>query len=113
MRFPSFIRLPRHQKFHYEPRYYDPIKEDIERRTKLAKNQLSNEANAELGERISMQWNRRENQAKKSSIRQLLIVTALITTVVVYFYFGNNGIYGLLGIFALLYFYFKFKKSKS
>lgn len=113
MRFPSFIRLPRHERFTYEPRYYDPIKEDVERRVSLAKKQHFRESN-ELGyERISAQWKRNERISKKASITQLLILSILICTLVAYFYLGNLGIYIILGIFALAYIIFKFRKVKS
>ena len=29
---PSLVKLPRHRKFDFEPRFYDPIKEEIEER---------------------------------------------------------------------------------
>lgn len=113
MRFPSFIRLPRHQKFHYEPRYYDPIKEDIEQRTNMLKKERSNNTNVQAGERISAHWKRSQKQAKQSSLRQIIIITILITTLVTYFYFGNMGIYIIMGIFALAYIIFKFNKLRS
>ncbi len=31
---PSFFRLPAHNVFHYEPRFYDPKKEEREKRLK-------------------------------------------------------------------------------
>lgn len=31
----SFVRLPRNQKFNYEPRYFDPLKEEIDERRDL------------------------------------------------------------------------------
>ena len=36
MKFPSLIKIPRHQRFHLKPRYYDPIKEDVENRETTA-----------------------------------------------------------------------------
>lgn len=113
MRFPSFIRLPRHQRFQYEPRYYDPVKEDLEQRTKFIKKQLTEESNESHRERISAQWQRKERQSQKSSVLQLIILAVLVTTVVAYFYFGNVGIYGVMGIFALFYIIFKFKQSRK
>jgi Flp pilus assembly protein TadB len=113
MRFPSFIRLPRHQRFHYEPRYYDPIKEDLDQRTKLIKKQLTEESNASRGERISAQWKRKERQSQKSSVLQLIILAVLVITVVAYFYLGNAGIYGVMGIFAAGYLLFKLKQMRK
>lgn len=113
MRFPSFIRLPRHQKFHFEPRYYDPVKEDLERRVSLAKKQSSGQTNESQNERFSSQWRRNERNEKKASIRQLLIVAFLISSVLAYFYFGNNGIYIILAVLFLSYVVFKLRQFRN
>lgn len=110
MRFPSFIRLPRHQKFHYEPRFYDPVKEDLDRRISLAKKQIPDDSNDSSRERISAQWKRTERNSQKASLRQLFILAILICSVVVYFYFGNNGIYAIIGTLTVAYLVYKFKK---
>ncbi len=36
-----FFKLPGHQKFQYKPRYWDPDKEDLERRVKAAEEKNS------------------------------------------------------------------------
>ncbi len=113
MRFPSFIRLPRHQKFNYDPRYYDPVKEDLDRRISLAKKQTSDDTNDSNRERISAQWRRTERNSQKASVRQLIIVAFLISSVLAYFYFGNNGIYGIIGTLILGYLVYKFKQLKK
>jgi hypothetical protein len=110
MRFPSFIRLPDHKKFNFEPRYYDPIKEEIEIRTNNIKNQLSQESNEQRIERISNEWQRRGRQVQKASMLQLIILVTMITTLVLYFYFGNTGLYIVLSIFALAYICYRAKK---
>ncbi len=113
MRFPSFIRLPRHQKFQYEPRYYDPIKEDIERRISLAKKQHSVESNADAKERISAHWKRNERSARKASVLQLVILAVLVSTVVAYFYLGNTGLYIMIGIFIFAYCIYRFNMLRK
>ena len=37
MSFIKFFRQPKHQQFNYKPRFYDPDKEDLERRLKKAR----------------------------------------------------------------------------
>jgi hypothetical protein len=111
MRFPSFVRLPKHQKFHFEPRYYDPIKEDIEQRINLVKNEKSHEGNTKTSERISAIWERNKRQSRQSSIRQILIMFILVSGVCLYFYFGNTGIYILIGLISLVYLSFRIKKA--
>jgi uncharacterized membrane protein len=110
MRFPSFIKLPDNKKFRFEPRYYDPIREEIQIRTKNIEIQLSQESNEQRIERISFEWQRRSRQVQKASMLQLIILVTLITTLVLYFYFGNTGFYVVLSIFALAYIYYRIKK---
>lgn len=40
MKFPSIFKTSSHQKFEIKPRYYDPIKEEIEERTARIKREL-------------------------------------------------------------------------
>ena len=53
MRFPSLFRTPRHQKFHIEPRYYDPIKEEIAERTERIRKEMDGEYKGGSAGRIS------------------------------------------------------------
>ncbi len=48
----KFFRIPRHQKFNYIPRYYDPEKEAIKERVDQAMKQQDNSAEA-MKSRIS------------------------------------------------------------
>ena len=42
MKIPSLTKIPKYSRFSYEPRYYDPIKEDIENRVSQLKTQIEN-----------------------------------------------------------------------
>lgn len=39
-----FFRPPKHQRYEYRPRYYDPAKEDLKERLRLADRKKSNDA---------------------------------------------------------------------
>jgi hypothetical protein len=43
MKFPSIFKTASHQRFAIKPRYYDPIKEEIEERTSRIKRELEEE----------------------------------------------------------------------
>lgn len=87
MKLPSLVRLPRNRSFNFEPRYYDPVKEDIARRKRLAAAALANgtdntqasERQAEaIRERISMHYRRSARQDKRSTMIQVAIAGILI-----------------------------------
>ena len=40
MKLPSLTRLPKNRRFNFQPRYYDPIKEEIEERTSRIKKEI-------------------------------------------------------------------------
>ena len=89
-KFPSIIRLPNYKRFHFEPRYYDPIKEDIENRTALIRSELKREAQMSNGHaskaRISAAFRKNvRQQEKKSFMLQILIAGLLIAVFVMVF----------------------------
>lgn len=43
MIFKNFIKVPKTKKFTYEPRYFDPVKEDIDARVKIIESQVKAE----------------------------------------------------------------------
>lgn len=95
MRFFSFFHLPRHREFNFQPRYYDPIKEEIEERVKMIKKEQNSEQQ-ERNSMISAAFRRRQNQNKTTSINQFLILAILVTTALFYWYWGNQGVLFIL-----------------
>lgn len=95
MAFFSFGKRVRNQRFTYLPRYYDPAKEDLESRLRMA----SDEASPELTKmRIKDGLRRRSKGAKeiekksnkRSNIRLLLIVGILV--LVTYYFLTSDGL---------------------
>ncbi|GAB4326843.1 MAG: hypothetical protein OHK0038_00310 [Flammeovirgaceae bacterium] len=85
MKVPSIFKLPQHKRFHFTPRYYDPIKEDIANRTAFIKKQLEAEGAEEkdlqriesFRYKISGVYGNRQRVEKKPIVIQLFIVILL------------------------------------
>lgn len=103
MKLPSFFRTTRYQRFHIEPRYYDPVKEELDKRTEAIRQELSagkNEIDRPgYASRISGSFKVRKSASTGSAtITQLVIMALLISVIFGYLYVGNMALY----IFALL-----------
>jgi len=80
MRIPTLSRLPKNKRFNFQPRYYDPIKEEIEERTNRIKSELDESSSQSYRENISSAFRRRSRAEKRSGVMQFgfVIVFALI-----------------------------------
>lgn len=108
MKFPSFIKVPRARGFQMEPRYYDPVKEEIKERTERIRREMKGEsAGAYQPGRISFE--RRATQAPNSSLLQLAIASILGLGVIGWLYLGNDILHALW-LAVPVYLYFRFKK---
>ena len=94
-KFPSIFKLPGHQKFNYAPRFYEPIKEDIDNRRALIESSIRREKKlsiqnpeeaAQYRNRISMAYNRRSQIERKSTITQVIIAAILIGLFSLFFF---------------------------
>ena len=103
MKLPSIFRTPRHQRFHIEPRYYDPIKEEMEQRIARIKSEIR----AGNGESLSdgYQGSLRGAFTSKRGVRgkkthttflQTLIFVLLVGFFWAYYEFGNAAFYGFI-----------------
>ncbi len=83
----SFFKKPQHQRFEYNPRHYDPKKEDLETRLRLARNAKDGDTDA-IKSRISSGLRRKHIRQKGSggtgntkllntNIRLIAIIVAL------------------------------------
>lgn len=111
MRFPSFIRVARNKRFEIEPRYYDPIKEEIEERTARIKEELKGESGDSENYKTRISFERRSTSAQGTSIIQLAIAGLLGLMVVGWLQFGNDVLY-ILWLIVPVYFYFRFRKPR-
>lgn len=111
MKLPSLFKTPRPQQFNITPRYYDPIKDDIEVRTERIKSELNLKNNSDYRSNIAGAFNRREKQNRQASVIQLIFVTVFLVTAFGYIYYGNVIFYFFL-LLVPIYFYFRIKKFK-
>ena len=110
MKIPSLTRLPNHQRFHFEPRYYDPVKEDIAERTSRIKQEISQVGGLESAARgLEGAFARRTRRTKSASVLQFVIVAVLCIVTFGYIYFGNAALYALM-LAAPLYFLIRLRR---
>lgn len=107
MKFPSFVRLPRNTRFTIEPRYYDPVKEEIEERTARIKKEMEGGEIGYDSSRIS--FKRKSIAAPGTSFLQLLIAAGLGTTLIGWLIYGNQVFY-LLWLVVPIYLYFRIRR---
>ena len=95
MKLPSIIKIPSYQKFNYEPRFYDPIKENIDERTSRIKRKLAADKKAGHDSRARLEgaFVRRVEHEKYSSLIRLSVGVILFSGVIGFLYFGNIAIY--------------------
>ncbi len=111
MNIPSLTRLPNYRKFSLEPRYYDPIKEDIEERTSRIEQELRQRSSitSDYTAGVHGAFARRSSYKKSSSMLQGVIMITLFVFIFGYLYFGNDIFYIFL-LLGPIYMYFRFKQ---
>ena len=111
MKIPSLTRLPNHQRFRFEPRYYDPVKEDIAERTSRIEQEIRQVSSHESTGRRSLNgaFARRTHQARSASVLQFVIMVVLFAIIFGYIYFGNAALYVLI-LIAPVYFLIRLRK---
>jgi len=96
MKLPSIIKIPSYQRFNFEPRHYDPIKEDIDGRVQRIKRIIAVDKKTgkfSSRERLAGAFERRVPHDSNSPFLRLIIGVILFSGVVGFLYFGNIAIY--------------------
>lgn len=109
MKFPSLSRMPNYNRFNFEPRYYDPVKEDIQNRTERIKGQLKNASTHTHRENLKTAFSKRAKREKSSDFMQLLLIIILLGTMGGWLIYGNAVIYIFIVVFPL-YLFFRTRK---
>ncbi len=111
MRFPSLFRLPKHQQFRIQPRYYDPVKEEIRERTERIKEEMEG---GQTGEHRSSKiaFKRKTKSAPATSMIQLGIAATLGAMVMGWLQFGNDIFYYLLWALIPVYLLYRLKSVR-
>jgi uncharacterized membrane protein YhaH (DUF805 family) len=104
MKIPSLVRVPKYKRFNFEPRHYDPIKEEIKNRTELIQQQINN-VNSEnsVKQRISETFVRDKHRTGgKINSLQLALVFILSASFVGFIYIGFYAFF-ITGVIILIY----------
>ena len=112
MKFPQFIRTPKYKRFNIAPRYYDPIKEDIEIRTARIKGEIDQAKFGEYSSNIRGAFGRKVTHDSKAGLLRLLLFLLLFGGGAGYLFLGPR----FLNVFFLLipvYIYFKLRGGKK
>lgn len=115
MKLISFLRTPKYQKFHLEPRYYDPIKEELkEREARIRRRAEADERTIAEDElyRSSIEGSfvrRRSSSNSSTSFTQLIIMFLLAGLIFGFLYFGEIALYIVVIISSVLL-YLKMKR---
>lgn len=111
MKIPLLSRRVQHKRFNFEPRHYDPVKEDIKNRTARISAEIRQERSTDHSENIRAAFKSAEKRERSISFTQLFIMFLLLGAVLGWMYYGNTAIYIFLAIF-LLFIYLK-SRAKS
>lgn len=110
MKIPLLSRRVQNKRFEFEPRYYDPIKEDIKNRTARIAAELKLERSPEFSrERIKESFHTRENRSRSIDMMQLLLMALLAATFIGWIYYGNVVLYVFVVLFPV-YIFFRMRK---
>ena len=104
MKIPSLTRIPGHRHFQFEPRYYDPVKEDVSERTKRINAELKQENSGDYKHNISEAFKRRAYSERKDGINQWIFIVFFAAIFAGYFYYGNVIFYAFLALIPLYIF---------
>ena len=92
---PSFFNTPKNRRFNLEPRYYDPVKEELSERESRIRHEMGLNNQEEQYKGPSIRGSFKKASAHKPAsvvIIRLLVVVALTGTIVAYLNFGAKGL---------------------
>ena len=114
---PSIFRTAKHNRFNYEPRYYDPIKEELEERESRIRTELNMESRGRKGInsggnslRGAFQRNRRSTSGGVGMLRAVILLA--LVDITFYILTGDKRSLYLLLIIPVIYAGIRFLKSR-
>jgi pilus assembly protein TadC len=121
MKFPTlFTKIPKHRRFNFSPRHYDPQEEERKAREERIRKEVTGgdddaEKLKEYRTRIAGSFRAaREKKAKKfdpsANILRLVIITILVLFVIAYLHYGNVSIY-FLALLIPVYIWIRFVRK--
>ena len=104
------MRLPKNKRFNYRPRYYDPVKDEMEEKESKFRRELSEDGKRIPRVNISEAYRRRSRLERKGDTRQILFVLAFTIIAFGYIYVGNYIFYFLF-VLIPLYIWMRLRKT--
>lgn len=101
MKVPSIFRLPKYQRFEIQPRYYDPVKEDLEKRTSKIRQEMKLEREGKKVESIRYAFSARKSSDKSANLFQVLMIIIISVALGGYIFYGANVYFALLLLIPL------------
>lgn len=84
------FRTPKHQKFIYIPRYYDPEKEELKERIRAAKGQQDSELDnmkARIGQTYQKKYMSKKESSRKTIRKSNIMVFVIFLVLLIFTYF--------------------------
>lgn len=92
MKIPSLMKINKHKRFNFEPRYYDPIKERIDEKIEQARRENSDsEEKAGYSARISEAFHNRQRKAQSVGSFRLVFILVLAAVFGTYVLYGEQN----------------------
>lgn len=129
MKFPQlFTKIPKHRRFDYTPRHYDPQEDERKEREFRIRQELAREGRVSENSPAEESYNYRARiagsfkSAKRTSTPQKdptanmirLIITLILTVGLVgYLQFGKTALIVVAFVFIPFYLYLKFRRSRQ
>lgn len=113
MKIPSLFKIPNHQRFYIKPRYYDPVKEDVENRERLIIAEIDVEKKMGTyvpGTRVAASFKRNGLKKDNGSILRLFLVIMLFGGTIGYMFYGQTALYVIFSTIGLIFIIKKLKK---
>jgi uncharacterized membrane protein YhaH (DUF805 family) len=112
MKLPSLVRVPKYKRFNFEPRHYDPVKDEIKNRTERIKSELKSSENTQTTESFDQSYvkqriseafvrDKRRSGGKMNGL-QLFLVFLFSATFVGFLYVGFPALI-ITGVIIFLY----------
>ena len=101
MKIPSIFRVAKYQRFNIQPRYYDPVKEDLDKRTARIRRELRNEQNGSKPESIRDAFQSRKSSNRSADLFQLLMIVIVAVSIGGYIMYGASVYFALFLLIPL------------
>ncbi|TCN73204.1 hypothetical protein [Acetobacteroides hydrogenigenes] len=87
-----FFKLPKHRSFNYKPRYYDPIKDEVQERVKLIEQEMNADKESyvpgsSIRGNMKRQFQSSRKDVKKNKMQTLIIRLVLMIIIFLVLYF--------------------------